>query len=92
MKALGVGSNVRFCGALPNSDTLKHIHEADVMVFPSLREFGGAVVFERTVFKSAGGSGKSQLYLLDLTQSGATPTLFLQDQSIEISDRPDWLW
>ncbi len=35
---------------------------------------GGAVVFERTVFKSAGGSGKSQLYLLDLTQSGATPT------------------
>ena len=36
---------------------------------------GGAVVFERTVFKSAGGSGKSQLYLLDLTQSGATRTL-----------------
>jgi WD40-like Beta Propeller Repeat len=53
---------------------------------------GAAVVFERTVFKSAGGSGKSQLYLLDLTQSGATPTLFLQDQSIEISDRPDWSW
>ena len=53
---------------------------------------GGAVVFERTVFKTAGGSGKPQLYLLDLTQSGAAPTLFLQDQSIEISDRPDWSW
>ncbi len=53
---------------------------------------GTAVVFERTVFKSAGGSGNSQLYLLDLTQSGAAPTLFLQDQSIEISDRPDWSW
>jgi hypothetical protein len=53
---------------------------------------GTAVVFERTVFKSAGGSGKPQLYLLDLTQSGAAPTRFLQDQSIEISDRPDWSW
>lgn len=53
---------------------------------------GAAVVFERTLFKSAGGSGKSQLYLLDLTQSGAAPTRFLQDQSIEISDRPDWSW
>ena len=53
---------------------------------------GGAVVFERTLFKAAGGSGKPQLYLLDLTQSGAAPTFFLQDQSIEISDRPDWSW
>jgi glycosyltransferase involved in cell wall biosynthesis len=45
-KALGVESAIRFCGTLSGPDTLRQIHEADVMVFPSLREFGGGVVFE----------------------------------------------
>ena len=53
---------------------------------------GTAVIFERSMLKSTGGFGGPQLYLFDLTQSGATPSLFLEDQKIEISDRPDWCW
>ena len=53
---------------------------------------GTAVIFERSVLKSAGDFGDPQLYLLDLTQSGTTPSSFIQDQYIEISDRPDWCW
>ncbi len=53
---------------------------------------GTAVIFERSMLKSTGGFGNSQLYLLDLTQSGAMPSSFIDDQKIEISDRPDWCW
>ena len=53
---------------------------------------GTAVIFERSIVEIAGGFGNPQLYLLDLTQSGATPSSFLEDQKIEISDRPDWCW
>ena len=45
-KSLGVESAVSFSGWLPYPDTLRRLQEADVLVFPSLREFGGAVVFE----------------------------------------------
>jgi WD40-like Beta Propeller Repeat len=51
-----------------------------------------AVIFERSVSNSTGGFGASQLYLLDLTQSGATPSSFITDKSIAISTRPDWCW
>jgi Tol biopolymer transport system component len=53
---------------------------------------GTAVIFERSVLNSDGRFGSPQLYLLDLTQSGATPSSFIQDQNIKISDRPDWCW
>jgi Tol biopolymer transport system component len=53
---------------------------------------GTAVIFERSVLKSDGDFGSPQLYLLDLTQSGTTPSSFIGDQNIEISDRPDWCW
>jgi hypothetical protein len=53
---------------------------------------GTAVIFERSVLNSDGRFGAPQLYLLDLTQSGATPSSFIQDQNIKISDRPDWCW
>ncbi len=45
-RSLGLGGAVTFCGMLPHSETLRKLREADVMVFPSLREFGGGVVFE----------------------------------------------
>ena len=45
-KSLGVDDAVTFTGWLANSDTLAQFQQADVLVFPSLREFGGAVVFE----------------------------------------------
>jgi glycosyltransferase involved in cell wall biosynthesis len=44
--SLGVQDAVTFCGWLPHSETLKAVGGADVMVFPSLREIGGGVVFE----------------------------------------------
>jgi glycosyltransferase involved in cell wall biosynthesis len=45
-KDLQVEQAVRFVGWLSLADTLAHLQQADVMVFPSLREFGGGVVFE----------------------------------------------
>ena len=53
---------------------------------------GTAVIFERSVMNSSGGFGNPQLYLLDLKQSGATPSSFIKDQEIEISNRPNWCW
>jgi Tol biopolymer transport system component len=51
---------------------------------------GTQVVFERTVSKSSGGSGETQLYLHDLTEKRAKP--FIQDSEIVVSTRPDWCW
>ena len=45
-RTLQIDHAVRFVGLLPTADTLAHLQRADVMVFPSLREFGGTVVFE----------------------------------------------
>jgi glycosyltransferase involved in cell wall biosynthesis len=45
-KSLGIDDAVTFTGWLPSSDTLAQLEQADVLVFPSLREFGGAVIFE----------------------------------------------
>jgi len=45
-KTLEIDNAVTFTGMLASSDTLALFQQADVMVFPSLREFGGAVVFE----------------------------------------------
>ena len=45
-KSLGIDSAVTFTGWLNSHDTLAQFQRADVLVFPSLREFGGAVIFE----------------------------------------------
>jgi glycosyltransferase involved in cell wall biosynthesis len=45
-KDLGVEDAVSFEGWLSNPETLDQLQRADVLVFPSLREFGGTVVFE----------------------------------------------
>jgi glycosyltransferase involved in cell wall biosynthesis len=46
VKSLGLASQVTFTGMVPHEVTLQHFMKADVLVFPSIREFGGGVVFE----------------------------------------------
>lgn len=43
---LGVRHAVTFCGWVDHPEVLSRLRESDVLLFPSLREFGGAVVFE----------------------------------------------
>jgi glycosyltransferase involved in cell wall biosynthesis len=45
-KSLGIADAVSFVGWIPQPETLRRLQNADVMVFPSLREIGGGVVFE----------------------------------------------
>ncbi len=45
-KSLKIENAVSFTGWLEYSDALDHLQQADVLVFPSLREFGGGVIFE----------------------------------------------
>jgi glycosyltransferase involved in cell wall biosynthesis len=45
-KSLGIEEKVSFCGMLPHSEAIQRLRSADVLVFPSVREFGGGVVFE----------------------------------------------
>lgn len=45
-KALGIEDRVSFLGMLSHSESMQRLRAADVLVFPSLRDFGGGVVFE----------------------------------------------
>jgi glycosyltransferase involved in cell wall biosynthesis len=45
-RALGIEKTVSFCGFLSHAETMQRLQLADVMVFPSVRDFGAAVVFE----------------------------------------------
>ena len=45
-KSLGIEKAVSFCGWLRHGEVLQRLGNADVLVFPSVREFGGGVVFE----------------------------------------------
>jgi glycosyltransferase involved in cell wall biosynthesis len=45
-RQLGIDNAVTFTGWLSSAETLIQLQRADVMVFPSLREFGGTVIFE----------------------------------------------
>ena len=45
-KSLGVEKSVSFAGSVSHSEVLKLLGSADVLVFPSVHEFGGAVVIE----------------------------------------------
>ena len=44
--SLAIEKVVSFCGMLSHSETMLRLGRADVLVFPSIHEFGGAVVFE----------------------------------------------
>jgi len=45
-RSLGIEKAVLFCGMLPHAEVMLRLGAADVLVFPSIHEFGGAVVFE----------------------------------------------
>jgi glycosyltransferase involved in cell wall biosynthesis len=45
-KSLGVAKAVHFTGWLSHEEVLRKLRSADVMVFPSVRDFGAGVVFE----------------------------------------------
>jgi glycosyltransferase involved in cell wall biosynthesis len=45
-KSLGIEEAVSFCGMLPHTEAMERLRSADVLVFPSVRDFGGGVVFE----------------------------------------------
>ncbi len=44
--SLGIEKAVTFCGWLSHGEALSRLQSADVLVFPSVRDFGGGVVFE----------------------------------------------
>jgi len=45
-RSLGIEGRVSFHGLLSHAETIERLRFADVLVFPSLHEFGGAVVVE----------------------------------------------
>ncbi|MGH9345340.1 MAG: glycosyltransferase family 4 protein, partial [Terriglobia bacterium] len=45
-RSLGIEKAVSFCGWLSHAEVLRRLRSADVMVFPSVRDFGAGVVFE----------------------------------------------
>jgi len=45
-RSLGIEKAVSFCGWVNHVEVLKRLRSADVMVFPSVRDFGAGVVFE----------------------------------------------
>lgn len=45
-KSLGIESSTSFLGWVGHSEVLRRLRFADAMVFPSVRDFGGGVVFE----------------------------------------------
>jgi glycosyltransferase involved in cell wall biosynthesis len=45
-KSLKIDGDVSFRGMLSHTETLQWLRSVDVLVFPSVREFGGGVVFE----------------------------------------------
>jgi glycosyltransferase involved in cell wall biosynthesis len=44
--SLGIDNAVDFFGWLPHAEVMERMRQADILVFPSLRDFGGGVVFE----------------------------------------------
>ncbi|MEQ1846791.1 MAG: glycosyltransferase [Nitrospira sp.] len=46
VERLEIGKVVLFCGRVPHSQAMEYLRKADVLIFPSIREFGGGVVFE----------------------------------------------
>src|SRR5882724_10392767 len=45
-RSLGIETVVSFCGWLRHGEVIQRLGAADVLVFPSVREFGGGAVFE----------------------------------------------
>ena len=46
VRSLGIEHAVSFCGWVNHAEVLTRLRSSDVLVFPSVRDFGGGVVFE----------------------------------------------
>jgi glycosyltransferase involved in cell wall biosynthesis len=46
VRSLGIEEAVSFCGWVSHAEVLKRLRSADVLAFPSVRDFGAGVVFE----------------------------------------------
>ncbi|MEQ8969635.1 MAG: glycosyltransferase family 4 protein [Coleofasciculus sp. C1-SOL-03] len=46
VQKVGLSEKVNFTGRIPQQETLNYYRQADIFCFPSIREFGGAVVLE----------------------------------------------
>ncbi len=45
-RSLGIAERVEFAGWVPHAQVLARLRRADVLLFPSIRDFGGGAVFE----------------------------------------------
>lgn len=45
-RSIRIEKAVSFCGFVKHEEVLRRLRESDVLVFPSVRDFGGGVVFE----------------------------------------------
>jgi len=45
-RSFGIEKAVSFCGSLSHNEAMEQLRSSDVLVFPSIRDFGGGVVFE----------------------------------------------
>jgi glycosyltransferase involved in cell wall biosynthesis len=45
-RSLGIEEHVEFAGWVPHAEVLARLRRADVLLFPSIRDFGGGAVFE----------------------------------------------
>jgi glycosyltransferase involved in cell wall biosynthesis len=81
IRGCGVDAGVRLTGWVDQTGVHRHLAQADVMAFPSIREFGGAVALEAMISGAVpivmnyGGPGElvtaSTGYLLEMGNRGA---------------------
>jgi len=45
-RSLGIQEAVSFCGWVSHAEVFRRLRSADLLVFPSIRDFGGGVIFE----------------------------------------------
>ncbi|HVR86036.1 MAG TPA: glycosyltransferase family 4 protein [Planctomycetota bacterium] len=100
IRSCGVGAGVRLLGWVNQSEVHRHLAEADVMAFPSIREFGGAVALEAMISGAVpivmnyGGPGElvtaSTGYLLEM---GSRPAIVEQLRGVlgKVAADPDQL-
>jgi len=84
--ARSLGITVTFTGMLPHAKTMEFFRSADVLVFPSIREFGGGVVFEALavgcvpIVSNYGGPG-------DIVVNGQTGfSINLRDEAYTVAE------
>lgn len=100
ISSLGVAQQMTVHGFVPNAELQKKLVNADILVFPSIREFGGGVVLESMALGLvpviADYAGPAELVTAEcgyLIPMADRPALInsLQQQLLAICDNPDEL-